>query len=62
RTDDGELVTLQRCRSLLADELARLERSGVSGRWREAAGLLDQLVSAEEFPEFLTIGAYEKLE
>jgi malate synthase len=62
RTEDGEPVTLQRCRTALAEEVARLERSGAAGRWREAAELLDQLVSAEEFPEFLTVGAYEKLE
>ena len=28
--------------------------------WR--CSLLDALVSAREFPEFLTLGAYEKLE
>jgi hypothetical protein len=47
---------------VLADEVGRLEQSGVQGRWREAAELLDELVSAEKFPEFLTLRAYERVE
>ena len=62
RTEDGAPVTLERCRSLLAEEVGRLERPDRPGRWREAAALLDELVGAKEFPEFLTVGAYEKLE
>ncbi len=54
-------VTLDHCRAILGDEVARLEQSG-AGRWREAAALLDQLISADEFPEFLTLQAYEKVE
>jgi malate synthase len=63
RTDDGEPVTLDRVRALLSEEKTRLE-SGTSAenRLAEAAALLDVLVSAREFPEFLTLGAYEKLE
>jgi malate synthase len=62
RTEDAEPVTLQRCRRLLADEVGRLERSGAQGRWREASELLDELVSAEEFPEFLTLEAYGRVD
>jgi malate synthase len=62
RTEDGAPVTLERCRSLLAEEVGRLERPDRPGRWREAAALLDELIGAKEFPEFLTVGAYEKLE
>jgi malate synthase len=62
RTEEGAPVTLERCRSLLAEEVGRLERPDRPGRWREAAALLDELVGAKEFPEFLTVGAYEKLE
>ena len=63
RTEDGEPVTLDRVRSLLEEETARL-RDAASGdhRLAEAASLLDALVSAREFPEFLTLGAYERLE
>ena len=62
RTEDGAPVTLERFRGALAEEVGRLERPDRPGRWREAAALLDELVGAKEFPEFLTVGAYEKLE
>ena len=63
RTEDGEPVTLDRVRRLLAEERHRLESgAGPEHRLAEAADLLDALVSARELPEFLTLGAYEKLE
>jgi malate synthase len=63
RTEDGAAVTLERVRGLLADERHRLEsEAGPEHRLAEAASLLDALVSAQELPEFLTLGAYEKLE
>jgi malate synthase len=61
RTEEGAAVTLERVRGLLAEERRRLE-SGPEHRLAEAAALVDALVSAQEFPEFLTLGAYEKLE
>jgi malate synthase len=63
RTEDGQPVTLERVRALLAEERRRLESgAGPEQRLAEAAALLDALVSAGELPEFLTLGAYEKLE
>ncbi len=62
RTEDGAPVTLERCRRVLAHEVGRLEQSGVLGRWREAAELLDELVSAKKFPEFLTLEAYGRVD
>jgi malate synthase len=63
RTEDGAAVTLERVRGLLAEERRRLEsEAGPEHRLAEAAALLDALVSAQELPEFLTLGAYEKLE
>ena len=62
RTEEGTAVTLDRVRTLLSEETKRLH-SAVTGENRldEAAELLEGLVSAKEFPEFLTLGAYEKL-
>jgi len=57
RTESGP-VTLEKVRTLLAEELAR--HAG-PGAWRDAAALLDALVSAVEFPEFLTLTAYQKV-
>ncbi|MGH7580008.1 MAG: hypothetical protein ACREM9_07540 [Gemmatimonadales bacterium] len=55
-------MTLGRVRVMLREEVGRLESGAVGeNRLAEAAGLLEGLVAAEEFPEFLTLGAYEKL-
>ncbi len=52
-------VTLAGVRELLRQELEL--HGGAGGRWAEAAGLLDALVSADRFPEFLTLAAYRQL-
>jgi malate synthase len=44
------------------EELAPLERSAPDMRWREASELLDELVLSDDFAEFLTLGAYPKLD
>jgi malate synthase len=56
-TESGP-VTLGIVRTMLDEELRRLDGPG---RWREAGALLDALVSAEAFPEFLTLSGYEKV-
>jgi malate synthase len=62
RTEQGEPVTLDRVRGLLREEVARLEAAAPGEtRLAAAAALLEDLVAAAEFPEFLTLGAYEKL-
>jgi malate synthase len=63
RTDGGEVVTLDWVRRILREELKQLEteQPEAVSRLREAAGLLEQLVGAKKFPEFLTLAAYQKL-
>jgi len=53
-------VTLEGVRAILSEELAA--RREATGRWDDAAQLLDGLVASETFPEFLTLSAYQKLE
>jgi malate synthase len=61
-TDSGETVTLQRARQMLKEESDRLLAEGADrARLESAVELLDGLISAKEFPEFLTLAAYEKL-
>ncbi|MGH7628081.1 MAG: malate synthase A [Gemmatimonadales bacterium] len=62
RTAEGTTVTLDLVRDLIRTETAAL-RDGHPDAERvvRAATLLDALVSAEEFPEFLTLAAYEEL-
>jgi malate synthase len=44
-----------------AEELVPLEQGAPDMRWREASSLLDELVLSDDFAEFLTLGAYQKL-
>jgi malate synthase len=59
--DDGRKVTLEMFRTMLGEELRKVSAvPGASGsRYDEAAWLLDQLVSNDEFQDFLTEPAYE---
>lgn len=64
---DGHKVNLDLVRKMIPEEMSAIrklvgEKSFKSGRYQEAAKLLDELVSAESFPEFLTLGAYELLD
>jgi malate synthase len=62
QTEDGKSITRERCRGILAEETAVLVSAGADpARLATAAELLDGLFSAEQFPEFLTLTAYEKL-
>jgi len=65
---DGRKASVEMYRSVADAELARLEAAaGASasvndgGRLREAREILDSLVEAKTFPEFLTYSAYERL-
>ena len=59
--DDGRKVTLEMFRTILAEELRRVSgaRGAAQMRYDEAAWLLGELVSSDEFVEFLTAPAYE---
>src|SRR5215207_761545 len=60
-TEDGEPITSERYARIRDEELAKL--GGVeSGRYRDAAEILDGLVFTEEFAPFLTIPAYAYLD
>jgi malate synthase len=62
KTETGVPITISLCRSILVDETARLRNEvGDGERLRSAGELLDFLFSADEFPEFLTLAAYQRL-
>jgi len=62
KTESGGPITVERCRRILLEERSKLEREGTDRqRLGTAAELLDSMFSAEEFPEFLTLAAYQKL-
>jgi hypothetical protein len=55
-------VTLERVKGLLREEVGRLQGAApAETRLPDAAALLEGLVAASEFPEFLTLEASEKL-
>jgi malate synthase len=58
--DDGAPLTADRCSAIRDEELAALGGAS-AGRLGDAAALLDELVLAEDFIEFLTLVAYERL-
>jgi malate synthase len=62
KTESGEPITLEHCRAILGEERTKLEREGTDGeRLATAAELLEAMFSAEQFPEFLTLAAYQRL-
>ena len=60
RLDDGRVVDEAFYRAIRDEEVARLGRG--AGHVPEAAQLLDDLVLAADFPEFLTLDAYRRLQ
>jgi malate synthase len=62
KTETGEPITVALCRAILQQETTRLTAEGADpGRLASAGELLDSLFSAEAFPEFLTLTAYQRL-
>ncbi len=62
KTENGKPITLARCRAMLREEMDKLVAAGGDQeRLASARELLDGLISAEVFPEFLTVAAYKIL-
>ena len=64
--DDGQPLTVERFRTVLAEEMEGLARTlgpdrFDAGQFRAAASLFDRMSTAEAFEEFLTLPAYESL-
>jgi malate synthase len=64
--EDGRKVTKELVRKLLPEELARVRAllgadGWAAGRYDDAAKLFDQLITSDEYVEFLTLPAYELL-
>jgi malate synthase len=63
---DGRPIDLALCRTLLAEELDTLQatvgpEAYAAGRFADAASLFAALIEAPQFPEWLTIPAYQKI-
>ncbi|MBI4639073.1 MAG: malate synthase A [Candidatus Tectomicrobia bacterium] len=61
KLEDGRLITKDLYQQMRDEELAKLG-GPETGRYREAAKILDQITLSDEFIEFLTFPAYEYLD
>jgi malate synthase len=59
--DGGSPLTSDRYAAIRDEELATLRAALPDHAWADAAALLDGLVLGDDFPEFLTVGAYSRL-
>jgi malate synthase len=63
--DDGRKVTVEMVRQMIPEEMERIKtllgESFARGRYEEAAQLFDTLTTSDEFIEFLTLPAYERV-
>ena len=59
--DDGLPMTAERYTTIRDEELATLRSSLPDFPWTDAAALLDELVLSDDFAEFLTLAAYDRL-
>jgi malate synthase A len=65
--DDGKPLTVERFRTVLAEEMDRIrlevgDRRFEGGRFEDARALFERMSTQPEFNEFLTLPAYELLE
>jgi malate synthase len=60
--DDGRPMSGDVYSTIRGEELGRLQSEAPAYRWTDAAALLDDLVLADEFTEFLTLPAYGLLD
>jgi malate synthase len=63
---NGEQVTRELVESLVEDEMAKIrEKAGeetfAKGRWDDARALFTEMALADEYPDFLTLPAYERM-
>src|SRR5438270_4768324 len=62
--DDGRKVTVELFHELLRDELAKIraavgEEQFARRKFKTASDILDQIITSEQFVEFLTLPAYQ---
>ncbi len=60
KLDDGRKVTKELFRSVLEEELAKVQRFD-GDKFEAARELFDKITTDDEFVEFLTLPGYEKL-
>jgi malate synthase len=62
KLDDGRPVTAELVRRLMDQELEKLKAKSPAGRFPDAGRIFEQMLTSAEFPEFLTLVAYDYLD
>jgi malate synthase len=62
KLDDGRPVTAELVRRLMDHELEKLKAKSGAGRFADAGRIFEQMLTSAEFPEFLTLVAYDYLD
>ena len=58
---DGTVVTRELVERVIAEELAKVRTEEEGRRWDEATALFSEMALSDEFAEFLTLPAYERM-
>jgi malate synthase len=56
---DGRTVTRELVEQVIAEELAKVRTD--EGRWDDAVALFTEMALSDEYAEFLTLPAYERM-
>jgi len=62
KLDDGRPVTAEMVRRATAEQLAKLKSQFGAGRFDDARKIFEQMMTSAEFPEFLTLVAYDYID
>ena len=62
KLDDGRPVTAELVRQITDHELEKLKSKSGAGRFADAGRIFEQMMTSAEFPEFLTLPAYDYLD
>jgi malate synthase len=59
--EDGRKVTADLVRTLIPEELAKVQATGAVGQFERAARIFETMSTQEQFAEFLTLPLYEEI-
>jgi malate synthase len=62
KTSAGKTVTAAMVKQILEDRISELQADGNDRKLRQAAQILDSLMTGKEFPDFLTLASYDLLD
>jgi malate synthase len=58
---DGQKVTRELVERIIDEELAKVQAEGPGRRWDDAKALFSEMALSDDFSEFLTLPAYERM-